>query len=79
MNGEAPGVAGGMDAAAMERAFLMELCTEGGVGGVMHLGPQVMLLLVGHRQTEPHWARQAALCERQGTDLMLSSVHLFFF
>ena len=33
MNGEAPGVAGGMDAAAMERAFLMELCTEGGVGG----------------------------------------------
>lgn len=35
----------------------------------MHLGPQVMLLLVGHRQS--------ALCERQGTDLMLSSVHFF--
>lgn len=32
MNGEAPGVAGGMGAAAMERGFLLELNTEGMVG-----------------------------------------------
>ena len=71
VNGEALGVAAGMGAAAMERGFLLESNTERVVGEASGAPGDTAACRGADRQ--PSWARQAAPCQRQGVDLVLSS------